>query len=159
MRTLMTTLGCLCCLLLFSTQSMGQDRRGMNKDDIAQAKEKLEAQKVAFITTQLDMTTEEAQDFWPIYNEFQENMKSLRKSRKEAYDQEEDPNKQLDQFFEMEESMLDLKKEFAGKVRSSIGAEKALQLLHLEKRFAKNVLEKYKNRMKDRKHDGFRNGR
>ena len=34
-------------------------------------KEKMEAMRVGFITQKLDLTSEEAQKFWPVYNEFQ----------------------------------------------------------------------------------------
>jgi hypothetical protein len=37
-------------------------------------REKIEVQKVAFITTQLDLTTAEAQVFWPVNNQFSEEM-------------------------------------------------------------------------------------
>ena len=34
--------------------------------------ERIKAQKVAFITEKLSLTAEEAQQFWPIYNAFEE---------------------------------------------------------------------------------------
>jgi len=47
---------------------------------IAQEKhEKIKALKVAHITEQLDLTTKEAEAFWPIYNASEEKMYALRK--------------------------------------------------------------------------------
>ena len=39
--------------------------------------ERLKAQKIAFITDKLDLSTNEAQSFWPIYNEFFRNKEIL----------------------------------------------------------------------------------
>ncbi|MFK7783052.1 hypothetical protein, partial [Psychroserpens sp.] len=41
-------------------------------------KERIKAQKIAFITEKLDLTTEEAQQFWPIYNAHEKEMEMLR---------------------------------------------------------------------------------
>ncbi len=40
-------------------------------------KERVNAQKVAFITMELELTTEEAQAFWPVYNKFSEQNAEL----------------------------------------------------------------------------------
>ncbi len=39
----------------------------------------IQAQKSAYITAQLQLTPEEAQRFWPVYNEFDEKQDALRK--------------------------------------------------------------------------------
>lgn len=42
--------------------------------------EKIEQLKIAFITKRLQLTTEEAQKFWPVYNQFEAEKKQLFKS-------------------------------------------------------------------------------
>ena len=44
----------------------------------AQNKNKLEAQRVAFITQRLNLTPEEAQQFWPIFNQYTEKLQQIR---------------------------------------------------------------------------------
>ena len=44
-------------------------------------RQKIEAMKVAFITEQLSLTPAEAEKFWPVYNQFSDNMRSMRKDR------------------------------------------------------------------------------
>ncbi len=57
-------------LLLFLTvASFAQDRPD---------REKIKALKVAFITERLDLSSKEAQLFWPIYNEQGSKMEDLR---------------------------------------------------------------------------------
>ncbi len=41
--------------------------------------ERLQALKVAFITKELKLTTEEAQQFWPVYNQYFDEIKQARK--------------------------------------------------------------------------------
>ena len=62
-------------LLFLSLQGFAQG--GTSK------KEALEALKVAFITQRLNLTPEEAQVFWPIYNQFETETETLRKKRRE----------------------------------------------------------------------------
>lgn len=52
--------------------------------------EKIEKFKIAFITERLDLTVEEAQKFWPVYNQFNNEMKELRKFRKPGADFKEE---------------------------------------------------------------------
>ena len=40
--------------------------------------EKIKAQKIAFITDKLELTSEEAQQFWPIYNEFEAKVEKIK---------------------------------------------------------------------------------
>ena len=44
-------------------------------------KENIEAMKIGFLTKKLDLTPEEAQKFWPVYNQYSDKMKELRKRR------------------------------------------------------------------------------
>ena len=61
----------LIIFLSFSVLSMAQ--KGEKRKEI---KDKIESQKIAFITQKLSLTSDEAKVFWPIYNEY--------KTKKEA---------------------------------------------------------------------------
>lgn len=61
----------LAAMLVFSTAAMAQDRKG-GKDDAW--KERIASMKIAFLTSEMDLTPEEAQNFWPIYNKAQAEM-------------------------------------------------------------------------------------
>lgn len=62
----------LLCLAAFSTVVLAN-----NPKDKEEWREKVRAEKVAFLSTELDLTVEEAQAFWPVYNE----MEALRRER------------------------------------------------------------------------------
>ena len=56
-------------------------------DRVPQDKRKeIEAQKIAFITSQLKLTPKESQVFWPVYNECQEKRHVLRKANKQKHE-------------------------------------------------------------------------
>ncbi len=48
-------------------------------------REKVKAQKVAFITTKVDLTVEEAQKFWPVYNQVSARRDAAIQAENEAY--------------------------------------------------------------------------
>ncbi|MGQ9620606.1 MAG: hypothetical protein ACUVTX_06420 [Bacteroidales bacterium] len=47
--------------------------------------ERLYAYRVAFITKRLNLTTEEAQRFWPVYNELQKKKNAIQQERTSIY--------------------------------------------------------------------------
>jgi len=64
-------------LLLVSYAPLLAQRPG--KED---RREKVDALKVGFITKKLDLSSEEAQKFWPVYNKFQDDLEKNRSSLK-----------------------------------------------------------------------------
>src|SRR4051812_21621428 len=61
------------------TTTFAQPRGERNQE----RREDIEAQKVAFITQKLNLTPEEAQKFWPVYNQYQDKIQELRKKRRQ----------------------------------------------------------------------------
>jgi len=64
------------------SQGQKTDREQMQKDRM----EKIQAAKIAYLTEKLDLSVEEAQAFWPVYNECQkekgESMKGVMEAQK-----------------------------------------------------------------------------
>jgi hypothetical protein len=115
--------------------------------------EKIDKLKIGFITTELALTTEEAEKFWPVYNELETKVKELRKaSRKiqkeveEGYDalSNEDAKKKMTTLFENDEKEVALKKEYAEKISKIIGDKRSLKLLSLEHEFKRELLDRLK---------------
>jgi hypothetical protein len=113
--------------------------------------EKIEAQKIAFITQQVDLTPDEAKVFWPVYNEYESKRHELRKNFKSGDDfhkpdytklTEKDASQLLDkQIIEAQKSM-DLRKEYVSKFRSILPAVKVLKLQDAEREFQKMLIDK-----------------
>ena len=58
---------------LMFTINLSAQREGKRAERI----EKIEQQRIAFITTDLDLSVEEAQAFWPLYNDYQSMKKEI----------------------------------------------------------------------------------
>ena len=118
-------------------------------------KEKIEQLKIAFITKELDLTTEEAEKFWPVYNEMTAAIKKEKKSRREKNAalkanfetlSDAEIEKKATEILDSEIAEAKLKKEHTEKIAKVIGYKKAVQLLNIEQRFKKELLKKLNER-------------
>ncbi len=117
-------------------------------------KERVKAQRVAIYTEVLNLTSEEAEGFWPIYNQFlkdrekvQSDLKDIR--RDNLTDAEAEA--QVKKYLELRQRELDLEKEMVQKVRKVISMQKIGKIPEAEREFRKIVLEKLKDRAEERK--------
>ncbi|MBI9038125.1 MAG: hypothetical protein JEY97_08340 [Bacteroidales bacterium] len=146
-------------MILFSINCFAQVRGEKQKfrDNMRQ---KIEAQKVAFITNKLDLTPEEAQSFWPLYNEYEIKRKSI---QKELVDGPPPPTEKIWQMSDKEaeqmiqdhfvkgQAMLDFKIEFYEKIKNVISVKKILILFEAEKEFKRILFEKIEEHRNPRK--------
>jgi Skp family chaperone for outer membrane proteins len=112
--------------------------------------DKIDKLKIAFISNELTLTSEEAEKFWPIYNELEAKIKEIRKSNRkiekeveENYDKlsEEDAKKKFDDVIANEEKEIALRKEYNEKFSKVIGNKRTLKLLSLEREFKRELLD------------------
>lgn len=109
--------------------------------------EKIEALKIAFITQQLNLTPEEAQKFWPIYNTYKEELAALRKSYG-LDNRGVEPS--AEQKLDFEQKKLDLNKKYLPQVEAAIGKEKAAILYSLDEKFRQKLKELQQQRQQQR---------
>lgn len=118
-------------------------------------KDKIEQLKIAFITKELDLTTEEAEKFWPAYNEMTTAIKKEKKSRRQKSNElktnfetlsDADIQKKATEILDSEIAEAKLKKEHTEKIAKIIGYKKAVKLLNVEQRFKKELLNKLNER-------------
>lgn len=106
--------------------------------------ERLKAYRVAIFTEVLRLTAEEAQGFWPVYNEYQDSRDKMQDELK--------PKKQLDamndsevedqvkRHFEMRQRELDLEKDLYQKLRKVLPLRKIVKLPSAEREFRERLL-------------------
>ena len=120
-------------------------------------REKVKALKVAYITEQLELTTDEAQKFWPIYNAFDENQSELRHEKMRAIlDRfkpgnveklsEKDASNSLAQMEKIEEDLFNLKKKFIKDLQGVISAKKIIKLKKAEEDFNRELLKQMREK-------------
>ena len=59
-------------------------------------KERIEAMKIAYITKNLDLGSEEAKIFWPVYNSYEKEHKELRQTKKNVEKEAKEKQKSAD---------------------------------------------------------------
>ena len=138
------------CTLNLSAFSQGEDKV-TRKRFSQEYEEKMESRKIAYISDKLELTSEEAQEFWPIYNEMKAERKKMREAemalKEMANDQSVDANKSLEQFVNLEEKKLNQLKVYIDKMKRSIGSEKTLLLFGLERSFKEEMLGRFRDKM------------
>ena len=112
-------------------------------------KEKIESFKVAFITQKLNLTTKEAQLFWPVYNEYLDKIEALKNARKkelrsaniniDTYS-DKDLELMLDNEFLSKEKEVELGKEYFNKFKTVIPVKKVILLYKAEDEFKRELL-------------------
>lgn len=124
----------------------------------ADKKEQIEAMRVAFITQKLALTREEAQKFWPVYNEYRDALNTMRKERHEAYKRyksdfetltEKEYNEYADNEIIFRQRELDLMKKYHAEFKGLLPIKKVALLYRAENEFKKTLLKEAHERKAD----------
>lgn len=108
-----------------------------------QKKEKIEAIKAAFITNKLNLTTDEAQKFWPVYNQYHKEIIDLFELRREA--RKNDDNS-LDEDLEYDVKIITVRKKYKNEFLKVLSPEKTNQFYQAEREFREELIKQLKNR-------------
>jgi hypothetical protein len=98
--------------------------------------EMLESLRVAYITKQLQLSPEEAQKFWPVYNNYQQDQRKLMKEHKDKNGTE----------LELEEKLLNLRKRYRNDFTRTISEEKFDRLMKAERNWGEMVRKEMQRR-------------
>ena len=102
---------------------------------------KLQALKVAYITKQLNLTSEEAEKFWPVYYSYITDMRKTRQDKTQDV-------------LTQEESMLNVRKRYQGEFRKVLSTdERANKVLTVDRDFNNMIRRELQQRMEKRKKD------
>lgn len=137
----------LAASLIFALNVFAQPQGGRLHD-------KMQAQRIAFITQRLDLSPEESQQFWPIYNQYTEKLKQIRleKPEKPMIDMTEaEAEKAILGDFDKEARELELKKEYYQKLKKVISVKKISRLYIAERDFRTELLKRLKDNKQERK--------
>ncbi len=122
-------------------------------------REKIKSLKVAFITEQLALTSKEAQQFWPVYNEFEEKRQSLRqKERTQIRNKMQDAMELseaeaitlLEQLTDFKTEEETLNKSYLNEMKGVLSAKKILLLLRSEEDFKRQLIKQYRQNSRGR---------
>ncbi|WP_189604986.1 hypothetical protein [Salinimicrobium marinum] len=130
-------------VLLSSLQMLAQDKESR--------REQIKALKTAYITEGLNLTPEEAQKFWPVYNKFDEQRRTLHKRERADIQAiecitEERANEMVEEYVQIEKEDYLLKKKFFEELRTMFSAKRIIQLKKTEDAFNRKLLKEYRER-------------
>lgn len=126
-------------MFLLTLPVMAQNEETSNYD-----KEKLESAKVAFITQRLDLSPEQAEKFWPAYNQHNKEKRSLMREINQLFKDgegmtNEEASVLIEKRFEIQQEILDLEKAFIKKIVQVISPVQAIKLDDVNKDFARHI--------------------
>ena len=110
-----------------------------NSDNHKERWEKYKAEKVAFVTTNLDLTPKEAQKFWPVYNQMDKQKSEAQRKRRELEQKVRNAEDSLS-----DEEIKKLTREFAGTMKKEGALSEQYNEEFLKILPAKKVLKLYK---------------
>ena len=135
------------------TVMVAQERRGPSPEML----EKIKAEKISFFTSKLDLTSAEAQAFWPVYNEFEKKRFDL---QKQIHEFERMPD---DKFTNLSESEIEkmtsnyigsfekealLLKEYNKRFLKILPKKKVLMMYRTENEFRSHLIREYRRNQK-----------
>lgn len=100
--------------------------------------ERLEALKVAYLTKKLNLNTEEAQKFWPVYNDYMTDLKKVRQENRGGDE------------LKREEKLLEVRKKYQASFSKALSPERANQFFKAEKEFYVYVQKELQERRQQR---------
>jgi hypothetical protein len=128
-------------------------RRAAARDRQQQRREQIAAQKAAYITGRVGMTREEAEKFWPVYNQCQADLEKVKKEFREKNTRtpgvertEAEIKEMMDQRFRMQEEKLKIEMRYHKEYLKLLGARNVEKLYRAEDDFKKEILREIKNR-------------
>lgn len=113
-------------------------------------KEKLEAARVAFITNRLDLKPEQAEKFWPLFNQYtEERTKMMDKvsslNRESMQEITEARAKEIIQKrFSIQQQLLDREKIFMEEITKVISLQQAIKLGGVNREFTRQVYQRHR---------------
>ncbi|TAG99750.1 MAG: periplasmic heavy metal sensor [Sphingobacteriales bacterium] len=105
--------------------------------------EKIEALRIAFLTRYLDLSAEEAQKFWPVYNQYHKELTELFELRREA--RKNDDNS-LDEDLEYDIKIVAVRKKYRNEFLKVLSPEKTSHFYQAEREFREELIKQLKNR-------------
>ena len=136
-------------ILFFGFNSYAQPGKRGHKG--GPKKEKVQQLKIAYFTKELDLTTKQAEKFWPVYNEMadkvQQERRNAKKGARELNDSMEtmsdaEAKKKMNETLNARIKEAEIQKEYLTKIGDAIGYKKAAKVVSLEIQFKRELLKR-----------------
>lgn len=146
MKKLLSLTLCLFAAVLLFAQPHGKPSDEQRKKDW----ERIQSEKIAFITQELDLTPEEAQVFWPVYNQCWKEVLSSHKATRDAFDEirgkkgdelsEKEMEKKLDAYIQATTKSNQVMADWYPKFKKVLPIRKVAKLYQAEEAFQMRMI-------------------
>ena len=128
----------LIAFMPFISFSQGSTNKNQNKEN-------REATKIAYFTNKMELTVEESQNFWPVVNEMQQELKALRSKNKDLFKRtnekseinDEELEKMMDTRMQMGLDQMKIKIKYHGKLKEILPIKKVAKYYEATKSYKK----------------------
>lgn len=145
MKKFIALTACLFAAVLLFAQPQKQ-----NDDRRQKEWERLQSEKIAFITAELDLTPEEAQVFWPVYNQCWKEARAANKQMREAFNEfrgkkadelsEKELEKKIDAYVQAYQASNQVLSNWYPKFKQVLPIRKVAKLYQAEEAFQQKMI-------------------
>jgi len=124
------------------------------KESKGPVREKIKAQRIAFITERLNLSPDEATKFWPVYNQFSGELEEIKKQQNQLRKSTNDKlavmsDKEIDKALEDEllaqQKSIDLQRKYMVELKKTIPTRKVAMLYKAERDFKITLLKRMRD--------------
>lgn len=133
MKAIFTLVVVLILGFVSQAQSVKPDR-----DSRATEIKKIQAMEMAFITKELNLSPDEAQKFWPVFNQYRNDLKGMAGERK------------VGDHLEKQQKMLDIRKKYREDFTKVMSHERANKVFGAEEEFKSLVRREFQKRQSEK---------
>ncbi|MBX5438194.1 MAG: hypothetical protein IRZ29_01490 [Thermoflavifilum sp.] len=123
------------------------------------AMQRIEALKIAYISQRLNLTPEEAEKFWPIYNQYEQEMNAVRQQHHQqqlnaqhlASASDAEVNEALNDELAYEQQLVNIRKKYREAFERVLPPRKVALLFVAEREFTNQLINQLKERQQRRR--------
>lgn len=120
------------------------------------AGERIHAIKIGYLTDRLHLTPTQAAAFWPVYDDYEGEVRDARKAFREKYrnnqvDNNSEANQFIDDNLDFQEQMLAINRKYKDRMLKVISPQQLATLYEAERDFKKLLLQQLRERREMRR--------
>ena len=156
----------LTLLLLFASGTFAYGQRGARQPDrhADERMKAIESRRIAYLTSQMSLSSSEAAEFWPIYNAYNEEVEDIAEGFRQKRDELPDPQnmseEQAELFLEYElerfERSAAVRREYTQKMLEVVSARQIAILFDAEREFNRILFREAQRRHRQDSRSGER---
>jgi Spy/CpxP family protein refolding chaperone len=134
---------------------------GMQPAFAQEPEAKMRAARIGFLTNRVELTPQQAEKFWPLYNQFNDKRENVQIEKRMMHMEmnkngltDDEAKKMIEKELKTRQDELNLEKEFIADIQTVLTPVQAIKLLRAERDFNMEVLRNLQQRRNQPNHEG-----